>query len=164
MNLIIHMFHTYVTPYVSLDQYLNRNVYTIPNMQNMRFLLQSSIPGGGGGGYSNFFRIRRQHLPFTPKQYREFQAPQKNIWNFSKPKKISQFCTLTLKKTLNLLRNDPQTSPILWWPNKNTPKKYSFFWKPKKVLKFRILNPQKWVEPTYVWKYQSTPPLGPVYI
>ena len=45
-------------------------------------------------------------------------------------------------------RNDPQTSPILWWPQKNihkifiTPKKYSFFWKPQKILKFRILNPK----------------------
>ena len=37
-------------------------------------------------------------------------------------------------------------------------KKYSFFWKPPKILKFKILNPKKWPEPTYVWKYQSNPP------
>ena len=40
------------------------------------------------------------------------------------------------------------------------PKNIHFFWKPKKILKFRILNPKKWAEPTYVWKYQSAPPGG----
>ena len=37
MHLIIHMFNTSMIPYISLDQYLNPNLYTIPNMQNMRF-------------------------------------------------------------------------------------------------------------------------------
>ena len=37
MHLIIHMFNTSMIPYTSLDQYLNPNSYTIPNMQNMRF-------------------------------------------------------------------------------------------------------------------------------
>ena len=41
------------------------------------------------------------------------------------------------------------------------PKKYLFFWKPEKILKFKILNPKKWPEPRYVWKYQSTPPPPP---
>ena len=50
--------------------------------------------------------------------------------------------------------DDPKKYP----QNLHTPKKYSFFWKPKKILKFRILNPKKWAEPTYVGKYQSTPP------
>ena len=45
-------------------------------------------------------------------------------------------------------RNDPQTSPILWWPQKIStkswyPKKYSFSENPQKILKFRILNPKK---------------------
>ena len=40
MQLILHMFHTLVTPYVFLDQYLNPNLYTIPNMQNVRFFCQ----------------------------------------------------------------------------------------------------------------------------
>ena len=35
------------------------------------------------------------------------------------------------------------------------------FWKPQKILKFKILNPQKCPEPTYVWNYQSTPPPPP---
>ena len=37
MHLIIHMLNTSVTPFISLDQYLNLNLYTIPNTQNMRF-------------------------------------------------------------------------------------------------------------------------------
>ena len=37
MHLIIHIFNTSMIPYISLDQYLNPNLYTIPNMQNMRF-------------------------------------------------------------------------------------------------------------------------------
>ena len=58
--------------------------------------------------------------------------------------KLAQFC------------DDPKKYP----QNLHTPKKYSFFWKPPKILKFRILNPPKKPEPTYVWKYQSTSPLG----
>ena len=37
MHLIIHIFHASLIPCISLDQYLNSNLYTIPNMQNMRF-------------------------------------------------------------------------------------------------------------------------------
>ena len=37
MHLIIHIFNTSMIPYISLDQYLNPNLYTIPNMQIMRF-------------------------------------------------------------------------------------------------------------------------------
>ena len=37
MHLIIPMSNTSMIPYISLDQYLNPNSYTIPNMQNMRF-------------------------------------------------------------------------------------------------------------------------------
>ena len=37
MQLIIHMFHASLISCMSLDQYLNPNLYTIPNMQNMRF-------------------------------------------------------------------------------------------------------------------------------
>ena len=56
----------------------------------------------------------------------------------------------------------PKYSPILWRSPTNIhkifiPTKKSFFWKPPKILKFKILNPQKLPEPTYVWKYQSTP-------
>ena len=51
-------------------------------------------------------------------------------------------------------------TPKKYAQNLYTPKKYSFFWKPQKILKFWILNPKKWAQPSYVWKYQSTP-LGP---
>ena len=37
MHLIIHMFHASLISCILLDQYLNPNLYTIPNMQNMRF-------------------------------------------------------------------------------------------------------------------------------
>ena len=37
IHLIMHMFHTLVIPYISSDEYLNPNLYTTPNMQNMRF-------------------------------------------------------------------------------------------------------------------------------
>ena len=43
------------------------------------------------------------------------------------------------------------------------PKRIFIFLKTKKILDFRILNPKKWAEPTYVWKYQSTP-LGSTYL
>ena len=36
IHLIIHMFNTLMVPNISLDQCLNPNLYTIPNMQNMR--------------------------------------------------------------------------------------------------------------------------------
>ena len=39
-------------------------------------------------------------------------------------------------------------TPKKYPQNLHTPKKYSFFWKPKKILKFRILNPKNWAEPT----------------
>ena len=37
MHLIIHMLHASLISCISLDKYLNPNLYTIPNMQNMRF-------------------------------------------------------------------------------------------------------------------------------
>ena len=47
-----------------------------------------------------------------PKKYQEFQAPKK-IFEILVTKKISQFCTLTLKKDPKLYINDSQTNPIL---------------------------------------------------
>ena len=43
MHLIVHMFNTSMIPYISLDQYLNPNLYTIPNMQNMRVFFCCSL-------------------------------------------------------------------------------------------------------------------------
>ena len=44
--------------------------------------------------------------------------------------------------------------------------KYSFFYPPppKIFIEIQEFEPQKWPEPMYVWKYQSTPPPGPVYM
>ena len=89
-----------------------------------------------------------------PKKYQEFQAPQK-IFEILATQKISQFCTLTLKKTLNCVEmtlklaqfcDDPKKYP----QNLHTPKNFKFSKKTQKILKFRILNPQKWADPTYV--------------
>ena len=61
----------------------------------------------------------------------------------------------------------PRYNQILWWPPNNIHKFFItknniFFWNPpppkKKNIEIKIfLNPQKWPEPTYVWKYQTTP-------
>ena len=45
MHLVIHMFSTSVVSYISLDPYLNPILYTIPNMQNMRFFCYSVYIG-----------------------------------------------------------------------------------------------------------------------
>ena len=42
-----------------------------------------------------------------PKKYQEFQAPQKNIWNFSNPKNYPPFCTLNFRRDPKKYRNDP---------------------------------------------------------
>ena len=47
MHLIIHYVNTSVIPYISLDQYLTPNLYTIPNVQNMRFFCCSVYIGSG---------------------------------------------------------------------------------------------------------------------
>ena len=54
----------------------------------------------------------------------------------------------------------PKNDPVLWWPPKistksSYPQKYSFSWKHPKIMKFKILSPKNWPEPTYLWKYQS---------
>ena len=53
----------------------------------------------------------------------------------------------------------PKYSPILWWPKKiytksSYPKNWSFFFsKTPKIIEIQNFEPQKWPEPTYVWKY-----------
>ena len=48
----------------------------------------------------------------------------------------------------------PKTYP----QNLKTPKNIHFFWKPQKNIEIQNFEPKKWTEPTYVWKFQSTPP------
>ena len=119
--------------------------------------------GGGGGGYSNFFRIRR----LGPSIYR---SPQKNIRNFKHPKKVFEILVtqknipilyLDLKKDPNCIEMTLKVAQFCEDPKEistksSYPQKYPFFWKPKKILKFRILN-RKNGPSLYVWKYQSAP-------
>ena len=71
----------------------------------------------GGGGYSNFFRIRR----FGPSIYR---SPPKNIRNFKHPKKIFEILA-TPKKFCDDLKKYPQ--------NLNTQKIFIFLKTPKNI-------------------------------
>ena len=54
-----------------------------------------------------------------------------------------------------------------------TPKKYPqnfhtqkniYFFENQKKYQIQNFEPKKWTEPTYVWKYQSTPPPPPFII
>ena len=114
-------------------------------------------PGGGEGGTLIFSAYVGSDPASTvhPKKYQEFQAPQKNILNFSNPQKISQSGTLTLKKTLKCLEmtlklaqfcdDPPKNIRKIFIPQKNilfseNPKKYwnSEFWTPKKSPSLRL--------------------------
>ena len=139
------------------------------------YVRDSPSPGGGGGLYSHFFFIHRlgPSIYRSRKKISVISSTPKNIWNFTNPKIYPPFCTMTLRKEHKMHRNDPKYSPILWWPppppqkkkypqNLHTPKNIHFFWKTPKILKFKILNPKKWPELMYEWKYQeSTPPPPP---
>ena len=108
------------------------------------------------GGYSNVFLIRR----LGPSIYR---SPPKNIRNFKHPKKIfeilatpkiSQICTLTLKKDPKMHRNDPQTSP-----NCDDPKNIHKIFIPKKDIHFS--ENQKNIEIQNFEPQSVRPDLGP---
>ena len=107
------------------------------------------VPRAQGGDTQIFFVYVGSDPASTvhPPKNQEFQAPQKIFEILATPKNIP-ILYLDLKKDPKMHRNGPQTSPILWWPKKypqnlHTPKKYSSFSKPPKILKFRILNPPK---------------------
>ena len=74
---------------------------------------------------------------FTPKQYQEFQAPQKLFEYLATPKN-TPILYIDLKKKTYMQEMTPKCNPILWWPPKNIhkisipPLKYSFFWTPPK--------------------------------
>ena len=65
--------------------------------------------GGGGGGTLNFSSYvgLGPASALHPKKYQEFQAPPKNIWNFSNPQKISPFRTMTYRKDPKMHRKYP---------------------------------------------------------
>ena len=98
----------------------------------------------GGGGYSQFFLIRR----LGPSIY--CLLPKK-IRNTRQPKKIFQFCTLTLRKGPKMcINNPPNWSSLVMTPKISTipsyPKKYSFFFqKPPKNIEIQNFEPPKMV-------------------
>ena len=52
-------------------------------------------------------------------------------------------------------------TPKKYTQNFHTPKNIHFSENPKKYWNSEIWPPKKWSEPTYVWKYLSTPPPPP---
>ena len=119
------------------------------------------IPGGVGGGvggggglliFSSYVGLDPASTVYQKKKYLEYRAYSQNIWNFSNPKKYPHSVHWPSGKTLKCIEVTPKTSPVLWWPPKistksSYPRKYSFFWKPPKILKIKILNPKRWSEP-----------------
>ena len=104
-----------------------------------------------GGGYSNFFRIRR----LGPSIYR---SPQKNIRNFKHPKKIFEILATPKnipilylgleKKTLNCIEMTLKQAQFCDDPKKisaksSYPQNIFIFLKPKKIFKFQNFEPQK---------------------
>ena len=88
---------------------------------NLETKIDGNYPrgGGGGGGVLSFFSsyvgsgpASTLHTPPPPTKYQEFQAPPKNTWNFSNPKKYPPFCTLILRKYPKMNRNDIKYSPV----------------------------------------------------
>ena len=105
----------------------------------------------GGGGTLIFFRIRRlgPSIYHSPKKYQEFQALQKIFGILATPK-ISQSCTLTLKKTLKCLEMTLKLAQCCDDPKKistksSYPKKIFIFLKTTKKKNIEIQNfePQK---------------------
>ena len=112
-----------------------------------------------------FFFIRRlgpSIYCLPPKYIGNISQTPKNICNFGLPKIISPSFTLTLRKPLKSLKcieMTSKTSPILLWYIHKIfiPPKIMIFLKPPKILKFKILNPQKWSQPTYIYENLSPP-------
>ena len=110
------MLQANVTPLV-ISQQFRCHARTIECLKKRFWQIRTMsdcVPSGRHpqGGYSNFFHIRR----LGPSIY---CSPPKNIRIFKHPPKISQFCTLTLKKDPKTHRNDPQTSQFCDDPKKN---------------------------------------------
>ena len=109
------------------------------------------MSGGGGGGVLSFFFIRRLGPSIYPSSQKMsgISSTPKNIWNLA-TQNISPILYLDLKKRpknalkwpLNIVQvcDDPQKIST----KSSYPQKYLFFLKPKKILKFKILNPQNY--------------------
>ena len=110
--------------------HLNGQTFLTP----MYMPIFARIPMGGSprGGTLIFSAYVGSDLASTvhPKKISGISSTPKKYLKFYQPKKISKFCTLTLEKDPKLHRNDPQTSPILWWSQKNI---HKIFIPPKNI-------------------------------
>ena len=82
LQLIIHMFHASLIPCISLDQYLNPNLYTIPNMQNMRFFCCSVYNNEGSGEHAITHLISDVPM-IRPKGYKTFSMLNSTVHDIS---------------------------------------------------------------------------------
>ena len=130
----------------------------------------NAAQGGGGRGYSNFFRIRRlgPGIYRSPQKISGISSTPKKYLKFEQSKKISQFCTLTLKKPLNYIemtlklaqfRGDP---PKISTKSSYPPKIFIFSENPKNI-EIRNFEPKK-MDRAYVCmeisEYPPPPPGG----
>ena len=88
------------------------------------------------------------------------------MWNFLATPKNTPILYIDLIKDPKCIDLTPKYSPILWWPPKistesSYQKKIFIFLKTPKNIEIQNFQPKKWPKPTYVWKYQSTPPPPP---
>ena len=100
-----------------------------------------------------------------PKNFQEFQAPPKNIWNLSNPQKYPppQFCTLTLRKGSKMHRNDPY-SPILWYQQNLHTQKISIFRKTPKNIEIQNFEPKKVTRAYVCIKISESPPPPGIWV
>ena len=126
---------------------------------------------GGGGGYSNFYHIRR----LGPSIYR---SPQKIIRNFKHPKKIFEILAtqknipilyLDLKKkTLNCIEMTLKLAQFCGDPKKistisSYPKKILIFLKTQKNIEIQNFKPKK-MDRAYVYVKIAEYPLGLLHV
>ena len=122
----------------------------------------------GGGGYSNFFRIRRLEpgIYRSPQKISGISSTPKKYLKFEQSKKISQFCTLTLKKPLNYIemtlklaqfRGDP---PKISTKSSYPPKIFIFSENPKNI-EIRNFEPKKMDRAYVCMEISEYPPPPP---
>ena len=122
---------------------------------------------GGGGGTLLFSAYVGSDPASTvhPKKISGISSNPNFFWNFSNPKNIP-ILYLDLKKDPKLHRNDPQTSPISWWPQKNIhkifiPQKIFIFLKTQRNIEIQNFEPPKMVRAYVCVKISEYPPLPP---
>ena len=125
-------------------------------------------PRGRGGG-TLFFSAYVGSDPAStvhPKKISGISSTQKKKWNFSNPQKISQFCTLTLKKTLKCIEMTLKLAHFCVDPQKistksSYPQKILFFLKTQKNIEIQNFEPQIMVRAYVCVKISEYPPPPP---